>query len=1265
MREVQNKWQTIKMNDDIWAKLIYFEQNRRLTKAYVSTPVLTIDGSTSGLDGFRIGLSGIDNAYRSLDSMSSLRSIGQGIKLKIDGDGNILVRRMAPTTGSNSSSQQCSIWVKEWPPNCDSQSDNFALPSSPSSLSDSYMSAGSTSSSSSSPSSSMMASSFNENWNIKKLQFTTINGDDNDGQHLYQSYKLFDMKKFRLQLEKQKRLMQLQLQTQQMSNVNFMTANKQLNRQSPIQIDWRQCVTIISFVRNTIPPNLTGNQLTKQLIVEDRLNKIPARILQEPCWIMLINIIAIDMLKSLLCDNNALQMAARHGKQSIVRGPTNNAINSTAAAAAAANALHGHKSMPGQQQQQQQRKSRRPPLNQSSLNISMTKHKYDSFIDPYSHSASSTFGQGQQSDQNTKLLPLSLRQQRQQNKFVLGSNNFNSNINNYNDSSINIHNTNGKLKSSSSVASLHPTRSANSSSINTSSTGNKLSTSSSGTQLSDYLLFPTGNIINYFSNRRNKNAAAAAAAAAANVKAAGNGSMNGRGQHKSSSGNLFSFRTSNFSSSTTKTSNKNLSLLSSTDTNKQESSTTQTKSSTITTNTENNINSNLSKKTSRNVEQQRKQQQQIDQIYSKSDYITFDNNYTNRNIVTKQTGGYNINNGRSDNSQHLQQQHQPYHSTSQQDIMDYPDYYMDDYMDDHARGFDNYQLDDDDAIYTTFTGKYLYENKAKQRSRLDEAIYSPTTMIDEPSIDYYDEDTGRQGQQKQSDYATRASLRKLKSQSSMFLSGNQHMSDGSSSRHKSPLQLNQNMPYDQLRAPSSIKINFDNEGDEFYNDEEEDDEQEENIYGLGNGCGIDTINKEKKNKNTQDLSMRSRQALSAFNRKANEWSKLAKRFAITNNKTPTASTTTTTTTTSPSSSASSVLEKTKNGNKSLKSGSETSAAATDSKMAVKRSDKITLTSAGSTNKQAQKKISRSSIVSSASSSSGCPENDDYFLSQSSMSSSSTSSDQQSKSVTAGTTTNNSSSQLASSSGIVCLGSTSDDYCIDSNNTNNSSSGPISDGPQQNHAQHNIGDSSMGLASSRTRLSRRAATSDRSSGSVIDPSRMTRRRSVSRNRYNNIKLLDNVVKNALEAACDHNKQQLMTQCDCPECDLILMEQQQMAPELQTEEMYQNHLHQHNHLSASRLRPTQLIQDYTNCDCCCDCFLDENDDDESVVVDSHVHNHGHISGMVGAHLKSSSLIEDVEDNCTLHESAAESMMKAADGINMIASEQQHQKQKVVSA
>lgn len=253
MKEVQNKWNTLKLNDDIWAKLIYFEQNRRLAKAYVSAPVLTIDGSANGLDGFRIGLSGIDNTYRSLSSTRCLRSIGPGVKLKIDNQGNILIRKVANNNLRQQQQQQapnmrqCSIWVKDWP---GSSMNNIA----------SNQSSG---------------GSLNENCFIRELEKSDV------------SYKLFDMRKFRLQLEK-KRL-----------------------KNDPNFLDWRQCVSIISFVRNN---NDESHKPSSSSAPSDLL-------LEDPCWIMLINIIAIDMLKnSIICDrdNNLLSTRQKMGSSKLI-----------------------------------------------------------------------------------------------------------------------------------------------------------------------------------------------------------------------------------------------------------------------------------------------------------------------------------------------------------------------------------------------------------------------------------------------------------------------------------------------------------------------------------------------------------------------------------------------------------------------------------------------------------------------------------------------------------------------------------------------------------------------------------------------------------------------------------------------------------------------------------------------------------------------------------------------------------------------------------
>lgn len=51
IQEVLGKWTQI--DDEIWAKVIVFERNRRVAKAYARAPVLTVNGSDDGFDGMR------------------------------------------------------------------------------------------------------------------------------------------------------------------------------------------------------------------------------------------------------------------------------------------------------------------------------------------------------------------------------------------------------------------------------------------------------------------------------------------------------------------------------------------------------------------------------------------------------------------------------------------------------------------------------------------------------------------------------------------------------------------------------------------------------------------------------------------------------------------------------------------------------------------------------------------------------------------------------------------------------------------------------------------------------------------------------------------------------------------------------------------------------------------------------------------------------------------------------------------------------------
>lgn len=91
IQEVLNKWGQI--DDEIWAKIICMERNRRVAKAYARASVLTINGSNEGFDGYRIGLCGFDNPMRDPRTEELKKQIGHGVKIKMDEAGNIMIKR--------------------------------------------------------------------------------------------------------------------------------------------------------------------------------------------------------------------------------------------------------------------------------------------------------------------------------------------------------------------------------------------------------------------------------------------------------------------------------------------------------------------------------------------------------------------------------------------------------------------------------------------------------------------------------------------------------------------------------------------------------------------------------------------------------------------------------------------------------------------------------------------------------------------------------------------------------------------------------------------------------------------------------------------------------------------------------------------------------------------------------------------------------------------------------------------------------------------
>merc|ERR1739838_8962 len=185
--EVLGKWQSI--DDEIWAKIIVLERNRRIAKAYARAPVLTVNGSDDGFDGFKIGVNGFENPMRDHKVTEFKSQIGAGCKLKMDDSGNILVKRVS----------KGNIYVKNTAEETAVSNDILKLP--------------------------------------------------NGLLEMDKPFKLFDMKKFQ-------------------QNVN-----REMKRQFPERNKLEtQCISTIAFVKNE------------------------GEVLDSPIWIMLINIVALEML---------------------------------------------------------------------------------------------------------------------------------------------------------------------------------------------------------------------------------------------------------------------------------------------------------------------------------------------------------------------------------------------------------------------------------------------------------------------------------------------------------------------------------------------------------------------------------------------------------------------------------------------------------------------------------------------------------------------------------------------------------------------------------------------------------------------------------------------------------------------------------------------------------------------------------------------------------------------------------------------------------
>ncbi|RWS26805.1 uncharacterized protein B4U80_07349 [Leptotrombidium deliense] len=102
IQEILNKWEQI--DDEIWAKIICMQRNRRIAKAYARAPVLNINGSEDGFDGYKIGLNGFESPLNDPLVKRAKRHIGQGVRVKIDENGNVIVKRLS----------DCDVFIRGW-----------------------------------------------------------------------------------------------------------------------------------------------------------------------------------------------------------------------------------------------------------------------------------------------------------------------------------------------------------------------------------------------------------------------------------------------------------------------------------------------------------------------------------------------------------------------------------------------------------------------------------------------------------------------------------------------------------------------------------------------------------------------------------------------------------------------------------------------------------------------------------------------------------------------------------------------------------------------------------------------------------------------------------------------------------------------------------------------------------------------------------------------------------------------------------------------
>jgi len=91
--EILTKWNSI--DDEIWAKTIVMEKNRRIAKAYIRAPILSVNNEKVGLEKSTLGVGGFENMMKEDTSINTLNDIGSGFKIRMDEGGNIHIKRLS------------------------------------------------------------------------------------------------------------------------------------------------------------------------------------------------------------------------------------------------------------------------------------------------------------------------------------------------------------------------------------------------------------------------------------------------------------------------------------------------------------------------------------------------------------------------------------------------------------------------------------------------------------------------------------------------------------------------------------------------------------------------------------------------------------------------------------------------------------------------------------------------------------------------------------------------------------------------------------------------------------------------------------------------------------------------------------------------------------------------------------------------------------------------------------------------------------------